>query len=95
MPVLTYNVLCPELARPSHYHKTDPKHLDADTRYAKVKARLDEAIAGGTIIALQEVDVCICVTETCRHVVFGCVSSIKMSLTKNTRERAKSDRPDV
>ena len=56
VPVLTYNVLSPELGTPSHLHSTDPKSLDKDTRLAKIKARLEHAIAAKTIIALQEVD---------------------------------------
>eukprot|EP00403_Amphidinium_massartii_P004298 CAMPEP_0178384694 /NCGR_PEP_ID=MMETSP0689_2-20121128/7648_1 /TAXON_ID=160604 /ORGANISM="Amphidinium massartii, Strain CS-259" /LENGTH=438 /DNA_ID=CAMNT_0020004951 /DNA_START=1 /DNA_END=1317 /DNA_ORIENTATION=+ len=54
--VMTYNVLSPALARPSHYKLTEPELLDVDKRYGHIRSRLDVATSVGTIIGLQEVD---------------------------------------
>ena len=53
--VVQYNVLCSSLAGPSHFPKCDPEYLDAEYRWAKLVAVLEEEIARGSIIALQEV----------------------------------------
>ncbi|KAL7526466.1 hypothetical protein ACHAWF_001780 [Thalassiosira exigua] len=67
--VVSYNVLSSKLARPSHFTKADPEHLEFERRLPLVLAKLDEAMGRGfggmgegdrqppppTIFALQEV----------------------------------------
>lgn len=53
--VATYNVLCSELSEPDYFTHCDPKNLDAETRYARVIARLGPEMERNAIICLQEV----------------------------------------
>jgi hypothetical protein len=53
--VATYNVLCSELAEPDYFTHCDPANLDADTRYARVVARLGPEMERNAVICLQEV----------------------------------------
>ena len=53
--VVTYNILSPELAPPSHFIECQPQHLEPNVRFEKVKHALEPHIADGAIICLQEV----------------------------------------
>jgi mRNA deadenylase 3'-5' endonuclease subunit Ccr4 len=53
--IVTYNVLSPNLARPSHFFSTPPADLDPETRYQRVLEKLEVEVEAGSIIALQEV----------------------------------------
>ena len=53
--VVTYNILSPALAGEDHYYNACPTNLHGPTRLARVKAKLEGAIAEGRIICLQEV----------------------------------------
>jgi hypothetical protein len=60
MRVVSYNVLSSHLSSPSHFISCDPKHLAAENRLPKVKAKLNSEIASEAgssrpIICLQEI----------------------------------------
>eukprot|EP00933_Yihiella_yeosuensis_P025984 TRINITY_DN2016_c3_g1_i1.p1 TRINITY_DN2016_c3_g1~~TRINITY_DN2016_c3_g1_i1.p1 ORF type:complete len:457 (-),score=95.83 TRINITY_DN2016_c3_g1_i1:162-1433(-) len=54
--LMTYNVLAPKLAPPSHYPKCSPKDLDKSSRLPKILSQLGDAVKENRIICLQEVD---------------------------------------
>lgn len=53
--VVTYNVLAPKLASPSHFRHCKHHNLDADVRLARVLRKLEDAVAARSVICLQEV----------------------------------------
>lgn len=53
--IVTYNVLSSSLASASHYPQCDPSDLDANTRFARLLAKLEQPIASRAVICLQEV----------------------------------------
>jgi len=54
--VVTYNLLSPPLATPSHYPKCAPEDVDHQNRFPRIRARLEQEVAAGSVIGLQEVD---------------------------------------
>lgn len=50
-----YNILSPNLAKPSHHSNSAPEVLENSGRFSKIKAKLEAEIKNGAIIALQEV----------------------------------------
>jgi len=54
--LVTYNVLAPNLGRHSHYPTCKAEDCDPQKRLPKILGRLEEYVASGTIIALQEID---------------------------------------
>lgn len=53
--IFTYNVLSPDLATRKAFGQADPAHLDNRQRFQRILAKLEEPVANGAIIALQEV----------------------------------------
>jgi 2',5'-phosphodiesterase len=57
--VVSYNVLSPHLASPSHFSTLNPEHLEATTRLAKILTKLEQEIGSSenraTVFCLQEI----------------------------------------
>ena len=53
--VVTYNVLSSSLCEPEHFVACTPENLDPPVRLGRVQAQLDEQVAHGAVICLQEV----------------------------------------
>uniref|UniRef100_A0A6T1E2S6 Endonuclease/exonuclease/phosphatase domain-containing protein n=1 Tax=Alexandrium monilatum TaxID=311494 RepID=A0A6T1E2S6_9DINO len=54
--VVTYNLLSPPLATPSHFPKCAPEDVDHRNRFPKILARLEGEVAARAVIGLQEVN---------------------------------------
>eukprot|EP00931_Biecheleriopsis_adriatica_P027889 TRINITY_DN16689_c0_g1_i1.p1 TRINITY_DN16689_c0_g1~~TRINITY_DN16689_c0_g1_i1.p1 ORF type:complete len:416 (-),score=68.80 TRINITY_DN16689_c0_g1_i1:115-1320(-) len=54
--LMTYNILSPPLARPSQFPTCKPADLDAKERLPKIIDRLKPAMAAGSVVGLQEVN---------------------------------------
>ncbi len=55
VPIVSYNVLSPPLAKASYFKYCDPADLGADVRLSRVLHKLEEAVSKKSIICLQEV----------------------------------------
>lgn len=52
--IVSYNVLSPNLAKPSWFAFTEPEHLNNDTRFNKLISKIEEYCEQNYIICLQE-----------------------------------------
>lgn len=53
--ITSYNVLSSHLSAPSYFSSCKPEYCDPQYRFNKIKEKLDQEIASGSVICLQEI----------------------------------------